>query len=144
MPRIDGTFFNQDKLMANVHGKAIIINSTGNSTDTSAYTTVATFSAQNTHIQVSAISGHNSGGFTYSGSASTYTYNVGQNTIRQLWSGSGTGAMSCRLLINSGGYNNGTCELQVIAASIYVSNVYFYIASGVPTWRDPGTYTQGT
>ena len=24
MPRIDGTFFNQDKLMANVHGKAII------------------------------------------------------------------------------------------------------------------------
>lgn len=114
----------KEGIRAHVQGMEIDLGSNASGS----WQTIATGGPQPSHLYIEAISGHNSSGYTYSGSASTYTYNVSNGSVRTLWTGSGTGGCSCRMVVY------GSPEqwvLQLAPTSNYGTNAYVTIAAAL-------------
>ena len=98
--------------------------------------TIATGQGQSTGLRIEAISGHNSGIYYYSGQETTYTYAIANGTIRTLWTGSGTGGCSCRMVVNG---SPESWSLQLAATSNFGTNVYVFIGAALNTMIASGS-----
>lgn len=98
--------------------------------------TIATGQGQSTGLRIEVISGHNSGIYYYSGQETTYTYNIANGTVRTLWTGSGTGGCSCRLVVNG---SPESWSLQLTPTSNYGTNAYVFIGAALFTMVASGS-----